>query len=107
SASRASMRSSASSSANRMTIGLGVCVCCCVSVGDVGIVGISLCHRLLSFGQDHDEGRSFSFAALGRNRPPVALDDFTANRQANSSSLILRAPVQALEDVENPIQVLF
>ena len=70
-------------------------------------MAISLCHRLLSFGQDHDEGRSFSFAALGRNRPPVALDDFTANRQANSSSLILRAPVQALEDVENPIQVLF
>src|SRR5437764_15444902 len=97
------MRSSASSSANRMTIGLGVC-CCCVC-GD--IAAISFFAAGMSRGQNHDEGRSFSLAAVGRNRPPMALDDFTTNRQPDSSPVVLRPPVQALEDVENPVEVFF
>src|SRR4051812_40420677 len=88
------MRSSASSSANRMVIGLGV--------GDIGRFSFWLG---LVRGQRHDESRSLVLPTACGDRPPVTLGDFPANREPDSSSLVRAPAVQPLKNVENPIEI--
>ena len=39
--------------------------------------------------------------------PAVAVGNFTANGQADAGSLVLAAGMEALENLENPVEILF
>src|SRR3954462_10679286 len=99
-ASWASMRSSASSSASRIVMGLGD--------GRGVVSGIERISGLLGMGRGKrdDERRALAGAAGGGDRAAVALDDLTADGEADASPLVLVAAVQALEDVKDAVEVL-
>src|SRR5688572_18988254 len=65
----------------------------------------TLNHRLPQWQRD-DERRTLVRLAAGRDRAAVALGDFTADRQPDASSLVNAAAVEALEDVEDPVEIL-
>src|SRR5579871_5400729 len=88
------MRSSASSSASRMVI-------------DLVDSGIDYLRVGLSQGQGHNEGRSLSRNAVCGDRPAVPFGNFPANCQTDARALVSTARMQPLEDVEDPVQVLF
>src|SRR5919106_6369433 len=57
--------------------------------------------------QFHLEYRVFAGAAADFDRAAVASDDFLADRQAHSSALVLIAPVETLERLEDQLGEFF
>src|SRR5947209_2158554 len=68
-------------------------------------IGIGLLTRMPG-GQGDDECCAFTETALGGDGAAVPLDYFTANGKPDTSTLVLAPPVQPLEHLEDPAEVL-
>src|SRR5947207_5365664 len=104
----ASRRSSASSTAIRITIGLSseLVVFACLAPGACSCGGFKFLD-LLAHRQGGDEGSAFARFTAGSDDTAMAIRNAAAHCQADAGAFVFTASVEALEHPENFIKILF